>query len=728
MSQATENNGLIYEFGKFVLDPNERILLADGKPIHLTNKVFDTLLLLVHNNGRLVTKDEMMSSIGEESFVEEGNLAKNISRLRKILNVNGKSLIQTLPRRGYRFSADVKEIDGGTTLLVRRNLRVKITQTTEDENSEIRSEDENVKQIERVAPRLRKSRLSIAIVAVLFLALASGLGFYFWESDKSVVHAEPGVIRLTDDPADDFFLKWTTDGRIRFFRMGSDKKGKNMSMNADGTDQTEIEVKYPQNYFHWSPDGSKAIFAKPGDKTARYLANADGSNEITMPLMGTTDWSVDSKKIVYQSRIGENKNSELFIYSLESGKTENITNHPGFDADPSFSWDGKQIVYTSIRDGNADIYLMNSDGSNVRRLTDHRAFDNHPAFSPDGTVITFNSDRENENEDVYVMSADGSNLTKLTHFDKSNETTGPGGWSPDGTKIAFVSNINGNDDIYVTSAEVFQPQLVLADEKSDLQFPSYSPDGKYIVFQSALPDKSGEIRLYDTENRQTRVLLRTENADLAPVFSPDGSQIVFQNKIESNTEICLINADGSGFTNLTQNSARDVMPTFSLIGREVIFASDRNRGSGHFDLFAISLDDGSTRQIYANDAGMSVSPVASPTGEIVFMNDKEDGQTGNFEIFKIGGEAGSAEQRLTFRRRYDGQPAISPDGKRIAFVSNGDGNAEIYLMNTDGTGLLRLTRNSSADLSPRFSPDGQRIIFSSNRGGKFALYKLTVAE
>src|SRR5688572_20495678 len=129
MHETNENTGIKYEFGKFVLDPQERVLLSDGEPAHLTDKVFDTLLLLVRHNGQLLTKDEMMSSIWEESFVEEGNLSKNISRLRKILNTDGAELIETLPRRGYRFRADIKQIGGDVDLLVHRRMRVKVSQT-----------------------------------------------------------------------------------------------------------------------------------------------------------------------------------------------------------------------------------------------------------------------------------------------------------------------------------------------------------------------------------------------------------------------------------------------------------------------------------------------------------------------------------------------------------------------------------------------------------------------
>ncbi len=134
MNDATENTGIRYEFGKFVLDPHERILLSDGEPTHLSDKVFDTLLLLVRHNGRLLTKDEMMTSLWEESFVEEGNLAKNISRLRKILDTGGVELIETLPRRGYRFRADIRQIDDDTNLLIHRRLRVKVSQSVETES------------------------------------------------------------------------------------------------------------------------------------------------------------------------------------------------------------------------------------------------------------------------------------------------------------------------------------------------------------------------------------------------------------------------------------------------------------------------------------------------------------------------------------------------------------------------------------------------------------------
>ena len=106
--EKVENKGFVYEFGKFVLDPKGKTLFSDGKPIHLPAKEFETLLLLVENNRKALSKEEMMGALWRDSFVEESNLAKQISRLRKILNSDGEQFIETLPKHGYRFSADLR--------------------------------------------------------------------------------------------------------------------------------------------------------------------------------------------------------------------------------------------------------------------------------------------------------------------------------------------------------------------------------------------------------------------------------------------------------------------------------------------------------------------------------------------------------------------------------------------------------------------------------------------
>lgn len=127
--ETTENKKFVYEFGKFLLDPNERTLFSDGVPLHLPAKEFETLLLLVENNGRALSKEAMMAAVWEDAFVEEGNLAKQISKLRKLFGTNGNQFIETIPKHGYRFSADVNQtfpLDEETILAKRTVKRVTV--------------------------------------------------------------------------------------------------------------------------------------------------------------------------------------------------------------------------------------------------------------------------------------------------------------------------------------------------------------------------------------------------------------------------------------------------------------------------------------------------------------------------------------------------------------------------------------------------------------------------
>src|SRR6185503_16673789 len=101
---------LSYTFGTFRVDVTERVLFHENRPVSLTPKAFDTLLALVQHNGHVLTTEELMAQVWPDSFVEGNNLAQNISALRKVLGAGGAKFIETVPKRGYRFVADVREI------------------------------------------------------------------------------------------------------------------------------------------------------------------------------------------------------------------------------------------------------------------------------------------------------------------------------------------------------------------------------------------------------------------------------------------------------------------------------------------------------------------------------------------------------------------------------------------------------------------------------------------
>ena len=113
-----ENKAQCFNFGNFTLDLERRLLLRDGEPVPLTPKAFDTLALLVRRSGHVVGKDELLEEIWADAFVEESTIAQNVFTLRKALGQKHteNQFIETVPKHGYRFIADVKAIDGATNV------------------------------------------------------------------------------------------------------------------------------------------------------------------------------------------------------------------------------------------------------------------------------------------------------------------------------------------------------------------------------------------------------------------------------------------------------------------------------------------------------------------------------------------------------------------------------------------------------------------------------------
>jgi DNA-binding winged helix-turn-helix (wHTH) protein len=119
------NKSQIFEFGDFVLDPAERLLLLRGRPLRLTPKTFDLLVALVRHRGHLVSKEQLLDEVWPRTFVAEVNLSVNISTLRRLLGRNRvrQKFIQTVAKRGYRFVAPTKTSGRATTLFLRADVR-----------------------------------------------------------------------------------------------------------------------------------------------------------------------------------------------------------------------------------------------------------------------------------------------------------------------------------------------------------------------------------------------------------------------------------------------------------------------------------------------------------------------------------------------------------------------------------------------------------------------------
>lgn len=709
---------IFYEFGDFSLYPDERILLKGESKIALTPKVFDLLLLLVENQGHLLTKNEILEKVWHDSFVEEGTLARTISTLRKSLGSDSQKYIATVPKKGYRFVAETRKIS-------------KPEEKSESAQEFSGSETPAIKPAKTPLKNSERKNFPrwLTVFGILTIAAVFGFGFYYWlnrQLENKANSAAPNKSEpkmITDSKFDERFLGWTQDGKIIFDRGASNEI---FFIDADGTGEEKAVQTIPLFKNGWlAPDRSKLIFQKP-DKSF-YLAGADGANEIKLPFVPESmAWSADAKRIVFQGNL-ENppnpNNPEIYIYTLETKKISQITKNNNFDGDPAFSPDGKEIVFVSDRDRNLEIYLMNDDGSNVRRLTDNPANDSFPKFTPDGTQITFNSNFLGESTDVFIMNKDGKNIVPLTDW-KSNEIS-RGGLSPDGTKLAFNSKFTGVYRIFVKDVEPFAPKLLLADD-DELQTPNYSPNGQEIVYSVKLADKTGELRILNLSDQKSRLLLKTSSGNNYPRWSPDGNWIAFHQEVEGKWDVFKVRNDGTELTKLTDHPASDSLPDWFPDGKSLIFRTTRNGDASLSEIYRMNAD-GSEQNPLKIEKGYLGWSVVSPDGsKLIYSCDRRQLRGGTLNLC-VADADGSNEKLLLERSGNNVQAAFSSDGKKIAFVANSDGNPEIYLMNADGTNLLRLTRNSAAEAGPVFSPDGKTIVFSSNRSGKFALYSIDIS-
>jgi len=181
---------------------------------------------------------------------------------------------------------------------------------------------------------------------------------------------------------------------------------------------------------------------------------------------------VPRQTIAYMFWEEESGTWEIYLMASDGSNRIPLTQNDVDDTWPSWSYEGRRLLFVSERDGNREIYLMNADGSEQVNLSRNPAPDTSPSFSPDGTKIVFASHRDG-NWEIYIMDADGSQQARVT---SNGEPDYVPVWSTDGTRIAFVSERDGNKEIYVMEMETdrWEETRLTNNEATDTS-PSWSP-------------------------------------------------------------------------------------------------------------------------------------------------------------------------------------------------------------------------------------------------------------
>lgn len=501
------------------------------------------------------------------------------------------------------------------------------------------------------------------------------------------------------------------------------------------------------------------------DRSGLFAADGDGKNERTLlPATGldyNASYSYDGKWIVFTSERGGS--ADIYRMHTDGSGVERLTDGPSYDDQAALSPDDHTLAFVSTREGGtANVWLLDLARHEYTNLTKNAGGNFRPSWSPDGKWIAFSSGRDTkpgraepswellQSTAVYIVHPDGTGLKRLTEL---GGYAGSPQWSQDGRRILYHQSVP--KDVYpgrfrkgatsqiwsidvetgATHAQTSGPGLkvsprytigdeigyVLArEEKQGLRFtsgrsgpvgeirhPSWSPDGKTVIYQKNFRDEVGVRPAFGIDGR---VDLLSTAGDM-PAYSPIGDQVVLTSAVGK--PMVIMNADGTNLHQVLDNNGKVItFPAWSPDGRSIVF------GIGGFfqrpvvpGQIGLIRPDGTGLKMLTEGKASSGFASWSPDGKRLVYRVMGDGQQG-LRIFNL--EDGKIS---TLTTEYDTFPMWSPRGDLISFCSFRDGDFDIYTIRTDGTNVRKLTNSHGNDAHPAWSPDGNWIIFSSSRQG-----------
>jgi len=311
----------------------------------------------------------------------------------------------------------------------------------------------------------------------------------------------------------------------------------------------------------------------------------------------------------------------------------------------------------------------------------------------------------------------------LTRRDRDAPEANPD-LKPSGT-IVFSSSQTGSQDIYSLDLATGH-QKNLTNNRSEDGYPRCSPDGKKIAFATNR-DGSWEIYVMNRDGSDQRNLTRNRDGDGYMDWSPDAQSLVFSSARygERNNDIYSIRLDGSGLRRITNDPSEDVHPVWSPDGEHIAFASERD---GARQLYLWNSKDGSVDRL-TNSGSYDDYPAWSPDGKrIAFASGRDSGSSSKLDIYVatleratrwvnlegkrtkigiVGHFSAAGVSRLIAHPSDDRHPTWSPDGKMLAFVSDRDGDRDIFVVNGDGTGLRKIVAAKGNDEHPHWNAYSQ---------------------